>query len=75
MMKHIELAEMDRLMTAQEIANLLRVHVTSVLRWTRTGKLYAFKVGGRGDWRYRLVDVTQFLEISNAKPDIKNSNK
>ena len=49
------------IMTCDEVAAFLRVHVSSVRRWSRTGKLRAFKVGGRGDWRYRHKDVLAFL--------------
>ena len=49
------------IMTCDEVATFLRVHVSSVRRWSRGGKLRAFKVGGRGDWRYRHQDVLAFL--------------
>ena len=49
------------IMTCDEVAEYLRVHVSSVRRWSRSGKITAFKVGGRGDWRYREQDVLSFL--------------
>jgi excisionase family DNA binding protein len=49
------------IMTCDEVAEFLRVHVSSVRRWSRGGKLRAYKVGGRGDWRYRKQDVLAFL--------------
>jgi len=49
------------IMTCEEVAEYLRVHVSSVRRWSRSGKLTAYKVGGRGDWRYREQDVLAFL--------------
>ena len=49
------------IMTCDEVAEYLRVHVTSIRRWSRSGKLTAYKVGGRGDWRYREQDVLAFL--------------
>jgi excisionase family DNA binding protein len=49
------------IMTCDEVAEYLRVHVSSVRRWSRSGKLTAFKVGGRGDWRFREQDVLAFL--------------
>jgi len=49
------------IMTCDEVAEFLRVHVSSVRRWSRGGKLTAYKVGGRGDWRYREQDVLAFL--------------
>ncbi len=49
------------IMTCEEVAEYLRVHVSSVRRWSRSGKLTAYRVGGRGDWRYREQDVLAFL--------------
>ena len=49
------------IMTSEEVAEFLRVHLTTVRRWSRSGKLKAYKVGGRGDWRYRQQDVLAFL--------------
>ena len=49
------------IMTCDEVAEYLRVHVSSVRRWSRSGTITAFKVGGRGDWRYREQDVLSVL--------------
>ncbi len=49
------------IMTCEEVADYLRVHVSSIRRWSRSGKLTAYKLGGRGDWRYREQDVLAFL--------------
>jgi len=51
----------SEILTCEEVAEFLRVHVVSVRRWSRSGKLMAYKVGGRGDWRYREQDVLAFL--------------
>ena len=55
------------IMTCEEVAEFLRVHVTSVRRWSRSGKLTAYKVGGRGDWRYREKEVLAFLYDKNGE--------
>ena len=51
----------DAIMTGSEVADFLRVHLSSVRRWSRSGELKAYKVGSRGDWRYREQDVLDFL--------------
>ncbi len=53
------------MLTCDEVAESLRGHVISVRRWSRSGKLKAYKVGGRGDWRYRHQDVLAFLYDTN----------
>ncbi len=53
--------ENEAIMTCAEVAEFLRVHLSSVRRWSRSGELKAYKVGSRGDWRYREQDVRDFL--------------
>jgi excisionase family DNA binding protein len=62
-------SDVKAIMTCDEVAEYLRVHVSSVRRWSRSGKLTAFKVGERGDWRYRKQDVLAFLyDAKEANP-------
>jgi len=56
--------QLERLLTAKEVAELLHVHVSSVGRWSRAGKIKFYRVGFRGDMRFRLTDVTDFMEGS-----------
>jgi len=60
-------ADNEAIMTCDEVADYLRVHIGSVRRWSRSGKLTAFKVGERGDWRYRQQDVRAFLYDGNSR--------
>ena len=62
--------ENEAIMTCTEVAEFLRVHLSSVRRWSRSGELKAYKVGSRGDWRYREQDVRDFLyNTSGARPE------
>jgi excisionase family DNA binding protein len=49
------------IMTADDVASLLKVSVSAVRRWTREEKLKGSKLGGRGDWRYLKSNVIAFL--------------
>ncbi len=51
----------NNFMTAQEVADLLKVNLNSVRRWSRTGKLKGYKLGGTGDWRYVRPEVIDFV--------------
>ena len=55
----------DNFMTAQEVADLLKVNLNSVRRWSRTGKLKGYKLGGSGDWRYVRPEVIDFVRGSH----------
>ena len=49
------------LLTVREVARLLAVHPNSVRRWVKQGRIKAYRVGRRGDLRFRLDDVDGFL--------------
>jgi excisionase family DNA binding protein len=54
------------IMTTNEVAELLKIHVGSVRKWSRTGMLKGYRLGDRGDWRYLSGDVIAFLQGNNG---------
>ena len=53
--------DMKPMLTASEVAGILHVHINTIRRWTNQGKLKGFRIGTRGDRRYRESDVEIFL--------------
>ena len=53
--------EIGPMLTASEVANLLHLHVNTVKRLGDRGELPFYRVCKRGDRRFRLDDVMQFL--------------
>ena len=51
----------NEVLTSNEVADLLKVHLSSVRRWSRNGKLKGYRLGGEGDWRFLRQDVLAFL--------------
>jgi excisionase family DNA binding protein len=51
----------NEVLTSTEVADLLKVHLSSVRRWGRDGKLRGYRLGGGGDWRFLRQDVLSFL--------------
>ena len=49
------------LLTASEAAYFLSAHVNTVRRWSNQGILPAYRIGPRGDRRYRMDDIRRFL--------------
>ncbi len=49
------------MLTASEVAHLLNVHINTVRRWSNEGIIKAYRIGPRGDRRFRREDVTGFL--------------
>jgi excisionase family DNA binding protein len=53
--------KIDPMLTASDVARLLNVHMNTVRRWSNQGILKAYRIGSRGDRRFRREDITYFL--------------
>lgn len=51
----------DGMLTTSEVAHLLNVHINTVRRWSNQGTLKAYRIGSRGDRRFRQEDIDSFL--------------
>lgn len=65
--------EISPMLTTSEVAHLLNVHINTVRRWSNQGILKAYRIGSRGDRRFRSEDITNFL--SKISSDIPNKEK
>ena len=64
------------MLTIGEVAQLLNVHINTVRRWSNQRILKAYRIGHRGDRRFREEDITSFLfpkEGNDAKNEEKGS--
>ncbi len=53
--------EIDTMLTISDVANLLSVHINTVRRWSNQGILKVYRIGSRGDRRFRQEDINSFL--------------
>lgn len=60
------MTEQREIMTIDEVAEYLRIHRMTVYRWAKAGTIPMFKVGGRGGWRARRTDITNYGNAVNA---------
>jgi excisionase family DNA binding protein len=60
----------EPMLTTSEVARLLNVHINTVRRWSNQGSLASYRIGTRGDRRFKKADIDQFF--ARARPD--NSN-
>lgn len=49
------------LLTVEEVAILLNIHVSTVRRWARSALIKSYKIGSRGTLRFDLADVHALL--------------
>lgn len=52
---------MPKLLTIRQAAEVLNVHVETLRRWDKQGKLKAIRVNERGDRRYKPEDIKKVI--------------
>jgi len=50
------------MLTTSEVAQILNVHINTVRRWSNQGILKAYRIGSRGDRRFKREDVVSFFK-------------
>lgn len=58
------------MLTAKQAADLLNVHINTVRRWSKQGILKAYRIGPRGDRRFKREDVAVLI-LEENKVDSK----
>jgi len=61
--------EKQRFLTITEASEFLQVSETSLRRWTNSGKLRCFRVGGRSERRFLKEDLLAFMQTMNLQPE------
>ena len=64
---------MERLLTTEEVAELLRIDPVTVRRLVMRGELAAYRIAG--EYRFTQVDVEQFLASQRVVVDIRPKNQ
>ena len=49
------------LLTVHDVSRVLNVHENTVRRWSNQGVLKSLRLGPRGDRRYKLQDIADYL--------------
>ena len=56
--------DIDKLLTIEEVAKILRVSTRTIIRYIESGRLKASKIGV---WRIKKSDIHLFLEETSNK--------
>lgn len=64
---------MERLMTTEEVAELLRIDSVTVRRLIMRGELVAYRIAG--EYRFRPADVENFIESQRVALDVRSKTQ
>jgi len=53
--------DINPMLTTNDVARMLNVHINTVRRWSNQGILKTYRIGSRGDRRFHRNDITSFL--------------
>ena len=62
-------------LTVSEVARRLKAHPHSVRRWSDAGILQSYRIGQRGDRRFRSEDVIAFMRLRGVKPSPASTDR
>lgn len=63
----VDYNHIDPMLTTSEVARLLSVHINTVRRWSNQGILKAYRIGSRGDRRFKKEDINSFFSGDGEK--------
>jgi len=72
MLGHDEIIPM---LTIQDVARLLNIHVNTARRWSDQGVIKSYRITRRGDRRFKQEDIANFLSEYNDFNANKSSVK
>ncbi len=65
----------NSMLTVREVSQILHVHSNTLRRWSDLGLIKAYRIGPRGDRRFKLEDITlMLLEESKGIPTNGNES-
>jgi excisionase family DNA binding protein len=65
----------ERMLTVSEVADLLRVHSSSVRRWQKSGELKSYRLGSKGSLRFKNEDILSFLQAANRADGVSGAGQ
>jgi excisionase family DNA binding protein len=69
--RNTNMPEKQRFLTIKEAAEFLHVSEVSLRRWTNSGKLRCFRVGGRNERRFLVEDLLAFMPSVDRWPELQ----
>ena len=57
--------ELDKMLRVSDVAEVLHVYPNTLRRWSEQGRIGAYRIGPRGDRRFRQSDIASFIAEVN----------
>ena len=64
----------EPMLTTSEVARILNLHINTIRRWSNQGILKAYRIGTRGDRRFKKEDIDEFFSSDGRNHGRKLSN-
>jgi len=64
----------EPMLTTSEVARILNLHINTIRRWSNQGILKAYRIGTRGDRRFKKEDIDEFFSSDGGNHGRKLSN-
>jgi excisionase family DNA binding protein len=56
----------EPMLTTRDVARILNVHINTVRHWSDQGIVKSYRIGSRGDRRFKKTDVDAIFERDGA---------
>ena len=58
--------KLSKMLTVNEVADLLQVHTTTIRRWEKKGQLISYHLSPKGSIRFKREDIIEFIECASS---------
>jgi excisionase family DNA binding protein len=62
------------MLTVKEVSRLLHIHPNTVRRWSEVGLIKAYRIGQRGDRRFKREDIDILIQEQIVEPMNKTTD-
>lgn len=58
--------KLSKMLTVNEVADILHVHPTTIRRWEKKGQLKSYRLGPKSSIRFKGEDISKFIECASS---------